>query len=92
MHAPSLAEVIHHPHDEKRLLMRHLKGFFQTIEKGFPTGDELIFITSDLLGYVDVFDELAVMGVDRDFLRIVDVVNYQSPLRGLHRYQQAHRS
>ena len=71
MDTPLLAEVIHELHDIQNLSMGHLTGLEESFGKGIAACEELVFVASDLLRNVDVFNKLAVVGVDDDALRIV---------------------
>ena len=75
MDTPFLTETIHELHDIEGLVERHRLRLQKTVDQVLATGQELVFVASDLLGHVDIFYELAIMRIHGDLLRIVDVVD-----------------
>ena len=75
MYAPLLAQGVHQLHDVERLLMRHLARLQQSVDECLPTSEELVFVARNLLRHVDILYKLAVVGVDRDLLWVVDIVD-----------------
>ena len=57
--------------------MGHLAWLKQASEQCFAAGYELVLVAGYLLGHMDVFHKLAVVGVHRYLLGVVDVVDYQ---------------
>ena len=72
---PLTAQAVHELHDVKRLSVGHLAGFKESVDKCLTANLELVFVAGNLLWYTDGLDIGAVVAVDGDGLRVVDVVD-----------------
>ena len=74
-------------HDVKRLGMRHLARLQQPFGQCIAAGKELIFIACNLLWHMYGFNVGAVRAINRDGLRIVDIVDDKWFAYLLHRHK-----